>query len=225
MGPAAAEARSFAEGAGELVTSPAEPKAEAPETTWAELHPWRFRMDQLIGRLAERFWEAPCWVAMDPARCPHARVCESWEATDALLSALPERYRLLALLMRYAGLRFGEASGLRRRACDPARRHIRIEAVGDGYPGDAFQIIPRQFRRTYSVDDEVGGALAEHLARYVARGRKAFVFTDAQGKRLRRRDFEAQVWAPAVADARFPKELAPEDLTGCWMLENPEAPW
>lgn len=45
---------------------------------------------------------------------------------ERLVAAMPRRYQALVLVGAYAGLRWGEATGLRRRDVDPLRSRIRV---------------------------------------------------------------------------------------------------
>ena len=53
----------------------------------------------------------------------------SQSEVERLVDERPPQYRALVLVGAYAGLRWGEAAGLRRRDIDPPRSHIRITSA------------------------------------------------------------------------------------------------
>lgn len=48
---------------------------------------------------------------------------------ERLVDQMPRQYRALVLVGSYAGLRWGEAEGLRRRDIDPLRSRIRVTST------------------------------------------------------------------------------------------------
>lgn len=64
-------------------------------------------------------------IPLPPDRQKPARYLSQVEV-ERLIVEIPERYRALVLVGAYAGLRWGEAAGLRRRDVDPQRSRIRV---------------------------------------------------------------------------------------------------
>lgn len=121
------------------------------------------------------------------------------EQVDALLDALPPRYRAVGVVAAGTGLRQGEVFGLQVRDVDFLRRVVRVERQLQPTPGGGFTVGPPKNRAAYRavpVGRVVIDALAEHLAAYPAAG-EAFIFRDDDGEPLTRGTFNGRVWHPA----------------------------
>ena len=68
----------------------------------------------------------PCRIDGAGVEEPPERAIASQHVVFAIADALPARYRVMALLATFAGLRWGELVGLRRENIDLVAREIRI---------------------------------------------------------------------------------------------------
>lgn len=120
---------------------------------------------------------------------------------QAVISALPDRYQALAVVAAGAGLRQGEAFGLRVEDVDFLRRkiHVRqqIRLVGSGKPEPAPP--KRGKEREVPLADAVGFALSEHMRRHPPVG--GLIFTSRESRAINRNHFNRYVWKPALAAA------------------------
>lgn len=198
---------------------------QAPEKTpgfrsFKEAHPLRWRAERVTCRITARLWEAPMFVAIDPADRPLAGELADPEAVGLLESAMPERYRLIVPLMRWGGLRWSELAGLRRRFCKAGR----IVIVADGDVGSDHGLEARSLRcrASYRLDRGLAEDLDDHLGCFAGRGRNALIFTHDDGACLHLGRFVEEAWTPALEQADLPVELDPVDLNVCWMREQRE---
>jgi len=110
----------------------------------------------------------------------------------AIADALPVRYRVMALLATFAGLRWGELVGLRRENIDLAAREIRIvETTAELDKGGLLPETPksRAGRRTVAFPDKLVPELRWHLERFAEPGERGLVFVGPKGAPLRRSNF------------------------------------
>jgi integrase len=127
---------------------------------------------------------------------------------DALLEALPARYRALVVLGAGAGLRVGEATGLTVDRVDWLRRRVRVDRqlvtpskgpvrFGPPKTPSSVRVVPAG---GYVID-----ALSEHVAAFPVRHPDGLLFTSSTGTALRRTGFAETFRAAArragVADA------------------------
>jgi integrase len=130
-----------------------------------------------------------------------------------LLDAVPDRYRALVLLATFANLRFGELAALRRNQVDLDACEVRVTAslseMDDGrlIDGDTKS---RAGIRTVSFPADIAPEVADHLARFAARGPNGLVFIGPKGGRLRRSNFR-ETWYKAREAVGLP-ELHFHDL-------------
>lgn len=98
----------------------------------------------------------------------------------ALVGALPERYRALALLAGWCQLRFGELIGLRRKDIDMDRAVVRVRQGVTRIPGQVIVGTPKSDKGTRDVTIPAGilPAIAAHLEA-VAVDSDALVFPSA----------------------------------------------
>jgi integrase len=140
------------------------------------------------------------------------------EKVEALIDAMPARYRALVVLAAGTGLRQGEAFAVEVEAIDWLRRTLRVDRQLVLLPGGEPYIAPPKtpaFYRTVPLPQVVVDALAAHLASFPAARveildatRKpdpkprpaALVFTSSTGRPLRRTRF-SDIWRPAAAAA------------------------
>ena len=136
------------------------------------------------------------------------------EQVATLAEEIPEPYGVLVYLLAYGGVRWGEATALRRRRCDPLRARLEVvesvaEIGGTLHYGETKTYARRFARLPRFVSD----MLAEHLALHVGEKEDALVFTAAGGQALRYSNFRARAWNPAVARLEgTPDGLTPHHL-------------
>jgi integrase len=133
----------------------------------------------------------------------------SVEEVERLADAFDIRYRALVLLGAYAGLRFGEASALRVPHLRLLERRVEIlegssEVNGRLYVGP---LKTKGSRRTVSIPAFLADELGRHLSgsgklgTLPDPGGSDLVFPSPSGGPLRRTNFGARFWAPAVVAA------------------------
>jgi integrase len=106
----------------------------------------------------------------------------------ALASAVPKRYRALVLVLSLGGLRFGEATALRRADVLDGGARLEVERSVRYLNGRWLVGEPKTDagRRTVALPGAVSTALAQHLDRFVPDGGEALVFGTATGSYLAR---------------------------------------
>ena len=130
-----------------------------------------------------------------PARYP--------SEVERLVAAMPRRYKALILVGAYAGLRWGEAAGLRRRDIDPLRSRIRVTGTAVQVRGVvtlANEPKTTRSRRTIPVARLVMARIEQHLDEFVGVRADDLVFTAPAGGPLFRA-FTQTVLRPAVQRA------------------------
>lgn len=149
--------------------------------------------DQIIDR-------SPATGARLPRQAKHQVEPPTVEQVTSLIDAMPERYRALVVLAAGTGLRQGECFGLTVDRVDFLRRTVRVDrqlVLTEGPP----QFGPPKTQasvRTVPLPDVVASALAAHLERWPA-GTDGLIFTDTQGRRLRRNRF-GEIWRKTLED-------------------------
>jgi len=151
------------------------------------------------------------------------------EKVEALIAAMPERYRALVVLAAGTGLRHGECLGLEVGAVDFLRRTLRADQQLVTMPGQAPYLGPPKTPssyRTVPLPQVVVDALAAHLAAFPAttaeitdatvkpgpkRRPATLVFTTAAGLPVRRTRFSA-IWRPAATAAGLGDGVTFHDL-------------
>jgi integrase len=97
---------------------------------------------------------------------------------------MPRQYRALVLVGAYAGLRWGEAAGLRRRDIDPLRSRIHVVQTAVEVRGRVtLDNEPKTTRskRSVPVARSIMRRLEEHLLEYVDGSADSLVFTAPGG--------------------------------------------
>ncbi len=148
---------------------------------------------------------SPCVGVKLPRKARRDVVPLATEAVEALIEAMPDRYRALVVLAAGTGLRQGEAFGVERRHVDFLRRTLKVEQQLVLLPGAAPVVSPPKTdasHRTIPLPQVVVDALAAHLAAFPADG---LLFTTGTGEPIRRTAFSARVWQPAVRRAGLPE--------------------
>ncbi len=121
------------------------------------------------------------------------------EQIEALIDAMPDRYRALVILAAGTGLRQGECFGLTVDRIDFLRRTIRVDRqlvlAGKGQP----EFGPPKTEasvRTVPLPHVVETALAAHLECYPA-GSEGLIFTNTSGGHIRRNRF-GELWHTTI---------------------------
>jgi integrase len=131
---------------------------------------------------------------------------------EALTSAVPERLRLMVLLMAWCALRFGEVTELRRGDVDTRRGvlHVRrgvVRADGKVIVGPTKS---EAGERDVAIPPHLLPVVKDHLAAHAARGRDGLLFPSADGDHLAHSSFMWH-WNQAKVSAGRP-DLTPHAL-------------
>jgi integrase len=140
------------------------------------------------------------------------RVLEA-DQLDALVEAVPGRYRALVVLAWQTGMRQGELLGLTRDRVDRFVREVRVDRQLVYVPGAPPQLGPlktdrrgnRSGVRTVPLSQLAKRELAEHMRKYPP-GADGLVFTRPDGAAILRTSFHGGVWRPALRAAGLPPE-------------------
>jgi integrase len=127
----------------------------------------------------------------------------SQREVERLVDQMPRQYRALVLVGAYAGLRWGEAAGLRRRDVDMLRSRIRVTSTAVQLRGRVtLDNEPKTTRskRSVPVARSVMRRLEHHLSEFVDPSAHALVFTAAADGPLFR-SWGRAVLRPAVLRA------------------------
>ena len=149
-------------------------------------------------------------IASNPCRAASVRLpkrdnhrVEPWplEKVQAVIEALPERYRATAVVAAGCGLRQGEVFGLRVSDVDFLRRRLHVEQQVKIVHARVELDRPKGGKtRTVPLPDTVAEALAEHLRKFPA-VLDGLVFTSGEHKPINRTHFNRYVWRPALKKA------------------------
>ena len=142
----------------------------------------------------------PCRVASVRLPKRDNRRVEPWplEQVQAVIDALPERYRATAVVAAGCGLRQGEVFGLRVSDVDFLRRRLQVEQQVRIVHARVELDRPKGGKtRTVPLPAAVAEALAEHLRKFPA-VLDGLVFTSREHKPINRNHFNRYVWRPAL---------------------------
>lgn len=158
---------------------------------------------------------SPCAGTRLPKKLPVEVVPLTTETVHALAEAVPERYRALVVLAAGTGMRQGECFGLTLDELDLNAATLRVARQ--------LILLPRQepffgppktpaSHRTIPLPEVVVDALRTHLFSFPVRHPDRLVFTDDDGRGIRRTAFSHHVWQPAVAAAGARRRTGFHDL-------------
>ncbi len=140
-------------------------------------------------------------LAVNPCRVKAAGIAKAArpsraltvQEVDALAKAVPARYSILVLVLAYGGLRFGEATALRR--CDVLADGLVVRVKRSvRRVGPRWVIGPPKTsagRREVDLPPSVAKALREHLERFTPADEEALVFGTRDGNFLAPTNFHA----------------------------------
>ena len=210
--------------------SPAFDRDQVRLITPAEVRAWYARVGETTGDArraqAYRLLRAVLNTAVEdeileanPCRIKHGGTVESEERPIATVAevekiarGVPERYYALVLLLAWSGLRFGEATALRRKDIDLQNGTVRVsQRIYRDASGTTAIDSPktRRGRRTVHVPTHVTEALRAHLAAYPAIG-DALVFRTVNGNPVARSNWSSMFRSAAAAAGR--PDLRSHDL-------------
>ncbi len=120
---------------------------------------------------------------------------------DALVDAVPARYRALVQLAAETGMRIGELAALRVGRIDVLRRTVAVAEAAVEVHGELIYGEPKSSagRRVVALSRGMTNSLAAHFAAVGLTGAEpqALVFTSPAGGPLRYSTFRSLVWLPA----------------------------
>ena len=120
-----------------------------------------------------------------------------------LVNAIAPRYQAMALLATWAGLRYGEAAGLKRADIDLRAGTVRVDRQLQELAGGVLVEGPPKTdagRRVVALPPHIEAQLAWHLDTFVHADSTSLVFTSPEGTPLRRSNFNRRVWRPACTE-------------------------
>lgn len=145
----------------------------------------------------------PCRIrAAGKARKAHTTRVATLGELEVIVATLPARYRAMALLAAWCGLRFGELAELRRGDVDVKAGVVRVQRAVTYRSGQVFVGDPKSDagKRTVSVPPHLAPVLREHLARHVGPDRDALLFPARKGGHMAHTSLQT-VWTRARAAA------------------------
>jgi integrase len=146
-----------------------------------------------------------------------------------LITAIPDRYRLLVETAIETGMRWGELIALRPRHIDFLRKTVTgeetiIEVSTKHSPtGQRYTVKPYpkdNEARTFGIDDDWLNAAAHHITTHGI-GRDQLLFTTSAGTPISRNTFRTRVWQPAVKASGLDFGVRMHDLRhahASWLL-------
>jgi integrase len=134
-------------------------------------------------------------------RHPEMRIATP-EQVASIAAAVGPRWEALVFVAAYAGLRWGELAGLRRRDVNLEAGSLTVVRQLTEVNGTLAFGPPKTAagRRSVGVPSFVARSLAVHLALYGETGDDGLVFPAADGGPMRRSNFRRRVWEPAIAE-------------------------
>jgi len=124
------------------------------------------------------------------------------EEVRRIAETMEEPYGTLVYTLAYGGLRWGEACALRQGRCELLRSRLHVaESVSEIRGGFHFGPTKTYQVRTVVVPAFLRDRIAEHLSNRADSDSGALVFTAPKGGPLRRKEFGAGHWKPALEEA------------------------
>jgi integrase len=161
---------------------------------------YRYAVAIFRAAVADRvIWQNPATGIRLPKAEPKRVEPLDTKVVQAIIEAVPDRYRALVVLAAGTGLRQGECFGLRLDKVDFLRRQLKVDGQLVLLPGAAPVLAPPKTQasyRTVPLPAVVLDALAAHVARYPV-GPDGFLFTNDAGEPIRRTRF-SEVWRSVV---------------------------
>lgn len=158
---------------------------------------------------------SPCEGTKLPKRLPTEVVPLSTGSVNALIEAVPDRYRALVVLAAGTGLRQGECFGVAEEYLNLEAGTLRVQQQVILLARlEPFLAPPKTSasHRTVPLPKVVIDAVREHLERFPVTNLDGLVFTDEHGDALRRTRFSREVWRPAVEAAGVRRGTGFHDL-------------
>lgn len=158
---------------------------------------------------------SPCEGTRLPRKLPREVVPLDTAVVETLIEKIAARYRALVVLGAGTGMRQGECFGLTLDRIDLTRRTLRVDRQLVLMPAKpAFLAPPKTSasHRTIPLPRVVAEELAEHVRQFPTTHPDGLVFTDDDGRALRRTAFSRLVWRPLVAVAGAPHGTGFHDL-------------
>ena len=138
--------------------------------------------------------------------------CLTATEVERLTASVPASYRPLIHVLAYGGLRWGEATALRRHRCDlDAGRLIVAESLADVNGRAVFGDTKTHRVRKTRIPSFLIQELQAHLET-VGPEPNALLFTAPRGGPLRIANFRQRVWWPALEAAELPRSTRIHDL-------------
>ena len=149
-------------------------------------------------------------VTLLPPPPPKRDIFLTGEQIDRLAAAAGGAWSVLIYTMAYAGLRWGEAAGLRRSGCGLLHRRLHVVEAISEVDGRIHFVEPKSVTsaRWVRIPAFLAEMLGEHLATRADQPGDPLVFAAPDGGPLRYSNFRSRVWKPAVAAAGLPESLS-----------------
>lgn len=147
----------------------------------------------------ELITSSPCKIERAGTEDTPEMQVASVEQVHALADAAGEQHRAIVLTAAFAGLRWGELAGLRRRSVDLLHRTITVREQVTEVDGRIEFGPPKteSGRRTVALPGFLVDELERHLSMWAERGPDGLVFPAPEGGPMRRSNFNRRVWQPA----------------------------
>ena len=171
----------------------------------------------------------PCAHSELPKVIVKAKRIVTVDEFDAIVDALPVRYRTMVLLAIETGLRWGELIALRSVDVDFTAKAVRVERTVVEVSRKNSPTGKRTFIKDYPKDDEprvvqIESAtcrqLREHMVEYRIR-EDDLLFTSSVGTALSRNNFRTKYWIPALEVAEIKGTVTFHNLRAAhasWLL-------
>jgi integrase len=155
----------------------------------------------------------PCRIKGAGGESSRERPVATPGQVEALVTAMPDRWKALVLLAVASSLRWGELMALTKPDVDLKRRTVRVvKSLSDDKGRMTLGPTKSEAgKRTVVVPVAVVPVLRAHMAEFSERRQAGRVFVGAKGATLRRTNFQA-TWVGAVKEAGLPEDFRFHDL-------------